>query len=533
MGDTGFERYLERILDRVHEGIAVIDADGKYSFVNPVGERILGKQRDDILGHDHRDPIWQLENADGTEIGVDEMPATKVIETGEPVYGGEYARRRSDGSRSMIMIDAEPFHDAGGRLVGALISFSDVTVARRTQHLSDALNEINNHLASSRDIDTVMQRTVDSAVAALGCESGVIYLRRDDDWIASYVCNLPESMVGTRIPEARASFTTLTAGPVGAIAFNDAFEDERIDSELMRELGVRSLLDVVLRIHGKLVVDMSFQYHSAAVKFTQQDVDFANKLGTSVGLALENAKLYEEEQYLIGSLQAALLKVPPEIEGVDFAHAYRSGGDIGEVGGDFYDVFECEDGRLGIVLGDVSGKGIEAASVAAEAKNTAKAHLFDGRSPAAAATKINTMLAASTATNIFVTAFLARLDMSSGGLTYCCAGHPAPLIHRPSTGAEALTVSSSLLGAVTGLEYVDESAHMDRGDRLLAYTDGVTEARQDGEFYGGHRLERLVDDVAPGSSTALVDTVVGDILDFTNNQLSDDVAVLAVARAAF
>ena len=293
MGITGLERYLERILRQIHEGIAVIDADGRYSFVNPAGEHILGKSQDEIIGRHYRDPIWGLMNLDGSEIDPVEMPIFCVIETGEPVHGAEFALKRKDGSRVMVMIDAEPFREETGTLMGALISFSDVTAVRRVQHLSTALNEINDSIITSRDTETVMQQALEMAVSALGCESGVIYLQDDADWVMSYLSGLPDSMLGTMILEASASFTVLTAGPVGSIAYNDAYHDERIDSRLMRKYSIRSLLDVVLRVHGKLVGDVSFHYHSQAVPFSQEDIDFANKFGTSVGLALENARSEE------------------------------------------------------------------------------------------------------------------------------------------------------------------------------------------------------------------------------------------------
>ena len=530
MGITGLERYLERILRQIHEGIAVIDADGRYSFVNPAGEHILGRSQDEIIGRHYRDPIWGLMNLDGSEIDPVEMPIFCVIETGEPVHGAEFALKRKDGSRVMVMIDAEPFREETGTLMGALISFSDVTAVRRVQHLSTALNEINDSIITSRDTETVMQQALEMAVSALGCESGVIYLQDDADWVMSYLSGLPDSMLGTMILEASASFTVLTAGPVGSIAYNDAYHDERIDNGLMRKYSIRSLLDVVLRVHGKLVGDVSFHYHSQAVPFSQEDIDFANKFGTSVGLALENAKFYEEEQHVIRSLHAALLKVPETLDGVEFGHAYLSGGELEAVGGDFFDLFECESG-VGLVLGDVSGKGVEAASVAAEAKNAIKALLYHGDSPAEAASKANRMLAASTDPNIFVTAFLASLDTDSGKLTYCCAGHPPPLIQRADSPVEILKTSSPLIGAAPTMDYVDEVNHLRPGDRLLSYTDGVTEARRDDELYGEGRLAETVAKSAPGSASALVEDVLSDVRAFTDNQLSDDVAILAVALA--
>ncbi|MDZ4180974.1 MAG: SpoIIE family protein phosphatase [Coriobacteriia bacterium] len=530
MGDSLLEKYQGRILDHVHEGIAIIDANGCYTFVNPTGEHILGKSKDDIIGRHHADAIFDLVNPDGSDTDPTETPVFLVIATGEPIHGAEYAVKQPDGSTSMILIDAEPFREETGKLMGALISFSDVTEVRRVQHLSDALNDINNAVIGGSDTGAVMQQALDMAVAALGCESGVIYLQDGADWILHYLSGLPDSMLGVRIPEASASFTVLTAGPVGSIAYNDACSDERIDNRLMRRHQIKSMLDVVLRVQDNLVGDVSFHYHSEAVPFSQDDIDFANKFGVSVGLALENAKLHQEKAYVIESLQAALLKTPKTLKGLEFAYDYQAGGELGEVGGDFLDLFPCEEG-IGLVLGDVSGKGVDAAALAAEAKNALKALLYLGESPAAAAFKVNRMLLASTPPHIFITAFLATLETNSGKLTYCCAGHPPPLIHRADSQVRSLKTSSPLIAAFHDADYVDEEDLLAPGDRLLTYTDGVIEARRDGKFYGQDRLVQTVAESAPGSTLALVEDVLDDIRTFTDNQLDDDVAILAVALA--
>jgi anti-sigma regulatory factor (Ser/Thr protein kinase) len=146
---------------------------------------------------------------------------------------------------------------------------------------------------SSPDFDTIVQRALDRGVDALGCDAGVIFMHEGGSaWVMRYLCNLPGDMLGTSVPDEDASFTTLTGGPRGgAIAYNDAFQDERISNRLMRRFEIKAMLDVTLRVHGRDVADVSFINHSKTAPFTEGDVDFANKLGAMVALALENVRL--------------------------------------------------------------------------------------------------------------------------------------------------------------------------------------------------------------------------------------------------
>jgi PAS domain S-box-containing protein len=299
MDETELKWYPAKVLDTINEGVAVIRADGRYAFTNEAAQRILGTE-ETVVGRHHDDPLWELTTLGGEPVPVDEMPLAIVMRTGEPVLDAEYCATFPDGRQVALAIHALPFRDEEQQVVGVTMLFRDITKRSRSEKYGWALSEMSTAVYSSPDFGTIAQRALDRGVDALGCDAGVIFMREDgSDWVMRYLCNLPGDMLGTSVPDEDASFTTLTGGPQGgAIAYNDAFQDARINNRLMRRFEIKAMLDVTLRVHGRDVADVSFVNHSKTTPFTEGDVDFANKLGAMVALALENVRLdhlYEVE----------------------------------------------------------------------------------------------------------------------------------------------------------------------------------------------------------------------------------------------
>lgn len=292
MAETELKWNQAKVLDTITEGVAVIRGDGRYAFTNRAAQRILGTE-ETVVGRHYDDPLWELKTSDGRPLPVDEMPLAIVMRTGEPVLDAEYCATLPDGRQVVLAINASPFRDEEQQLLGVAVSFSDITQRSRSEKYGWALSEMSTAVYSSPDFDTIVQQALDRGVDALDCDAGVIFMREDgSDWVMRYLCNLPEDMLGTSVPDEDASFTTLTGGPQGgAIAYNDAFQDERINNRLMRRFEIKAMLDVTLRVHGRDVADVSFVNHSKETPFTEEDVDFANKLGAMVALALENVRL--------------------------------------------------------------------------------------------------------------------------------------------------------------------------------------------------------------------------------------------------
>jgi serine phosphatase RsbU (regulator of sigma subunit) len=251
-------------------------------------------------------------------------------------------------------------------------------------------------------------------------------------------------------------------------------------------------------------------------------------------LAEENAQRYEAEHRVAEILQEALLALPESVPGVRFAARYVSGADNARVGGDFYDLFEIADGCIGILIGDVSGKGLEAATLTSVVRNSVRLRAMDGLSPAETMAKTNQTFHALTSVETFVTVFFGVLDVSAGRLTYVSAGHPPAMIRRGSGRVDVLGISSPIVGAFPDIGFSDLQADLGSADVLLLYTDGLIEARgEDRSLYGQERLCALLGRLGDGTSPEdVAEEVFADVLEYAGGRMRDDLALLAIGRIA-
>ena len=233
---------------------------------------------------------------------------------------------------------------------------------------------------------------------------------------------------------------------------------------------------------------------------------------------------------LARTLQQTLIPpTPPVVPGLDVAAVYRPAGSGDEVGGDFYDVFQIGDGDWVVALGDVCGKGVDAAVVTALARYTLRAAAVRFPKPAQALGMLNDVLLRSE-TERFCTVALLRLCQGDHGWTAALSvgGHPLPLLLPPGGEPAAFGKPGSLVGAFEGATYEDVEVALHPGDTVVLYTDGVTEARAGDAFYGGEGLDRSVRTHA-GPAATLAEGILADVLVFQGGDARDDIAVV-VAR---
>jgi sigma-B regulation protein RsbU (phosphoserine phosphatase) len=252
--------------------------------------------------------------------------------------------------------------------------------------------------------------------------------------------------------------------------------------------------------------------------------------------AKERAEASEQRSSeLARTLQRTLIPPDaPEIPGLDVAAVYRPAGDGAEVGGDFYDIFQIGDGDWVVAIGDVQGKGAEAAVVTALARHTIRAAAVTHGSPADILATLNAVLVRDDIER-FCTVVLVRLRRQHDdgwAATLCCAGHPAPLLLSAGVLVDAppIGAAGSLLGVLDAPTLSDSRHVLAAGDTLLLYTDGVTEARHEGEFYGEERLQAtVVAASAPSAaSSAFADGLLRSVLQFQHDDPRDDIAVVVV-----
>ena len=234
-----------------------------------------------------------------------------------------------------------------------------------------------------------------------------------------------------------------------------------------------------------------------------------------------------EQLRIARDIQTALL--PKEVQappGWDIGAYYRPAADVG---GDFYDIIYLPDGRQGLVVGDVTGHGIGAALLMAAAMSTLRGEAPLSASPGEVLARVNDKLCAEIPPGNFVTCLYAVLDPSSGTLQFANAGHPVPYV-RTSGGVVEAKARGMPLGLVSGSVYEEREFTMGLGDHCLFYTDGVTEARQDGEMFGGPRLKQLVAEGPCGRE--FIELLMRRLEQMTGPvwELDDDITLLTLER---
>ncbi len=257
-------------------------------------------------------------------------------------------------------------------------------------------------------------------------------------------------------------------------------------------------------------------------------------LAARAALAIDNAQLFSSLNQVARTLQAALLPPAlPVIAGLELGARYRvAEGDIA-VGGDFYDVIECDENRWGIVVGDVCGRGPEAAAITGLMRHSVRAAVVRESLPSRVLAQTNDAVIDQIENSRFCTAAYLRIELGATAgaparIVASSAGHPCPIIVRADGSTEAIPCSGMLLGVMPALTLIDVEMTLHPGDAVVLFTDGVTEARQAGEQFGEERLHAVLATLAGRNADAMAGGVDEAVTAYSPH-VSDDVAVL-VAR---
>src|SRR4051812_41386123 len=302
--------------------------------------------------------------------------------------------------------------------------------------------------------------------------------------------------------------------------------------EIIRGLGLRGSIVAPLRARGRILGAITFVAAESDRKFTRDDVDLVEELARRAGLSVDNARLYTERSAIAHTLQAELLPSRlPSIPGVRVAVRYRAAGELNEVGGDFYDVFERGDGSWAFVIGDGSGKGAEAAAATALARHTARTAALQAASTSELLATLNAAVLLQRAGSEFCTVCLAGLsvadDRSEGRLTLALGGHPPAIVLRGSGEVELLGEPGTLLGVFADPRVHEVETRLLPGDVVLLYTDGVTEAGSPLDEIGEEGLAALVSGMPGMSPEEIVDAVEQAAVTAQAGKPRDDIALVA------
>jgi PAS domain S-box-containing protein len=396
----------------------------------------------------------------------------------------------------------------------------------RAAQLNDALNQISSTMTSSFDEEEIMRCVTTEGRKAVGSDSSRLALDQDGGWLVKFVDGETKQSAGTLIPHGQAPHLRLAAESGAPVVIEDALEDPRVDAALMKKHRLRSLLVVPLTVRGATLATLSFVYHSAPVGFSEAEIDFARKLGVSASLAIESARLYAREHRIAETLQRSLTRPLPNIPGLEIGVAFTSAFEAALVGGDFFDIFTADSEAVVVLVGDVSGKGIEAAGLTETIRSSVRALAYLDCSPAFVFSRLNQSLLRQLPEDVFVTGHLLALDRSTGDVRIATAGHPLPVLVGETS--RFITASSGFpLGTVAHV-YRETYFKLAGDQSLLLYTDGITEARSARGFFGDKRLLKAVSTARGLRPQDLVNAVLSSATAFARGRLADDAVLLAL-----
>jgi sigma-B regulation protein RsbU (phosphoserine phosphatase) len=300
--------------------------------------------------------------------------------------------------------------------------------------------------------------------------------------------------------------------------------------ELLRSLGLRSGITVPVAARGRMLGAISLGSAESGRIFGQVELALLEEVGRRAGLAIDNARLYSERAAVASKLQESLLpRRLPSLPGLELAARYLAAGAV-EVGGDFYDVFAIGNGWA-LVVGDVRGKGVEAAAVTGMVRSTLRAVALHEQRPSRVLSALNDVLVHEGDLELFCTAVYARVELVAdhARLTVASGGHPLPLVLRVDGTVQAAGTPGMLLGVFPDVDCPETALELGVGDAVVLYTDGVTERRRGPVLLGETGLAEALTEHAGADAALLAGVIEQAVATFQSEPPRDDMAVL-VAR---
>ena len=521
---------LREIIEDIPVGVALVDRDGSVLEINEATDQIWAgdlPKADSIEGYRmyvgyHRDT--------GAPMQPHEWPAARSIETGERV-AEIIDITRLDQTPATIRVDAIPIKDEAGDIARLVVITEDVTERLQAERLKGAITAISVSANSTFDVDEILHRILVAASEALHSEASSVVMRTGDQWTVREVTGAELAAVGDSFAAEQFAVDPSIVEEGRPLVVQDVREDHPLNEETLTGLGIRSLLVAPIVSRGEVIGVMAFHHQTHTIPFTSPEIDFAAELMSVATLALDNAALYERERRIADTLQEAMLAPPEPLPELEIAYLYRPASAAANVGGDFYDVFGIDADEVGILIGDVSGKGLEAARHTSLIRSGARAYAFEDPEPTSVLKNLNTLVHRSTPLETFGTVFFGVLDRHSGILRYCGGGHPAGLIRR-SDGVEVLRSRPPIVGVFPEAEFWADETILARGDLLVLYTDGLVEARGGGELFAEQRAVDAVERLRSTPFDEMPQRLLDEVLAFSGGELRDDIVILCVRRTA-
>ena len=541
---------LMAILDGVADGVTAQDPTGKMVYANEAALALLGFPSVKAI---QAIPIryvlsrFDVFDEDGAPFPFERLPGRQALMGQKPEDALVRFRRRDTGEERWSIIKATPIRDPEGRVVLAINIYEDVTDHIERERSQRVLARVGEVLTTSLSYERTLATVADLCVPEVADLVAIDLLdggqiRRaavagaDDDAVRA-VKELRrryplEADAATGVPAViRTGAAELHPDlDPHAFAHGSATPNQR---DLIERLGLRSAMFVPLSARGRTFGAITLC--AAGRKFDESDLHLAEELAARCAIAVDNARLFRERTRIARTLQESLLPpLLPELPGVDVGARFHAAGQGYEVGGDFYDVFEIGEGSFGVAIGDVCGKGPDAAAVTALARYTLRATAMREPRPAEVLRTLNEAMVREANERRFCTVAYVRFDPTPTGMraVVAAAGHPLPLVLRAGAGPIEVGKPGTLLGVVPDPDIEDVAVGLNAGDALVLFTDGVTEARAPKRVWGSNDLARFVGVHEPLRAAAIAERIERGALSAQADEPRDDVAIVVLKVTA-
>ena len=406
------------------------------------------------------------------------------------------------------------------------------------------LLQMSQKVSGTLDLQAVLTHLLAALESAVGYDAaGIFVLRRSVPWADPDADHLIAGVARVGFDEPRIDDPMLRSGQgiighVIATGERVVCPDVRLDPRYVKGRdATRSELAVPIASNGRVIGALNLESDRPGV-YSEEDAELLEFFASAAAISIEKALLHREvlqkhqmdrQMRLAREVQAGLLpSAPPAVPGFEVAAVNLP---TLEISGDYYDFVPLGDGRLAVVIADVSGKGVPAALIMATFRAAVRSELRRQPSLAAAVDEVGHILLESMDLSRFVTTVCGVLDPSAGTFTYVNCGHNPPLLLRRGGGCERLDVGGTALGFGAPRAQA-ETVSLASGDTLVLYTDGVVEPTNPiEEEFGVSRLEAVVRDHAGATAAALIDHVVEAARRFSGRHEFDDDVTLVVVRA--
>jgi len=499
------------------------------------------------------DGFWLLDlgSANGTKLNGNIVTDTQPLLPGGEIQIGETRIRFESDLLTPRTISARLIADATDQLdptnTISLPALKTPTAEILDVHLSTRsdllglISKVGVALLSSSGLDETLQQVASLVFDAVPAERVVIMLRGDDgkgDMEIRVARTRGKDEPITEVRVSRAVMAEVVENGKSVLT-SDAQLDPRFATQTIVLQGIRSVLAVPLAVDERHVFGLIYaDSPTNQSPFSKENLDILTTLASVASIRVENASLVDErinrermerELELAAEIQHTFQpSAPPVIEGYEFQGISFS---CYEIGGDYYDFIEREDGKMLVALGDVSGKGTAAALLMSSLHAAIHGQIAANTPIGESITLINEYLVKNTPTNRFVTLFIAELTPETGELNFINAGHNPPLIARADGTVEQLESGGMPLGLMVLGDYEAGKCSLASGDTLVIYSDGVSEANNLNEDeFGLDRLKEVVRANITASASGIRDKVESALSDFTGTAPANDDITLVIVK---